>query len=140
MLLFTANMSQGKYFIGGQTQLQDPEAILSMGSISEKDEKILTSSNSCNEKESNESNVNYNFEYPTVTINGEPTVEVKTNNEADHLSVQRSRIQSISEPDLTQVNLYCNHNELLSSSALVQPEDVRRKGNPKIGNDTFREI
>ena len=136
-------MSQTKYLVSSKSQLQDPEAILSMGSVSEKDEKVLISSklepfddlDTNREKQSKENNSNHNFEYPTVTINGEPTQDIKEMPESDRLSHQRSRLQSVSEPDLTQVGLYCNQKDhILTSGPHGQQEDIRRKINQKIGN------
>ena len=137
------NMSQTKYLVSGKSQLQDPEAILSMGSVSENDDKMQSPKklgknhvkNTVTDHEEN-SNVNsskHNFEYPTVTINGKPTSGVKITTECDQSSIQRSRLHSVSEPDLTQVGLYCNHKDYnLTSAAHQQQEYIRRKIGIKI--------
>ena len=58
--------------------------------------------------------------------------------ESDRLSHQRSRLQSVSEPDLTQVGLYCNQKDhILTSGPHGQQEDIRRKINQKIGNKMY---
>merc|ERR1712038_978703 len=80
------------------------------------------------EENSNGNSSKHNFEYPTVTINGKPTSGVKITTECDQSSIQRSRLHSVSEPDLTQVGLYCNHKDYnLTSTAHQQQEDIRRK-------------
>ena len=138
------NMSHTKYIVGGKSQLQDPEAILPIESVSEKDEKVIISSNieqkpvenldSENDKISNGNSPNRNFEYPTVTINGEPTQDTKIIHSSDQSSFPRSRLQSISEPDLTQVGLYDNQKDyLLNSGPNGQKEDIRKKIHQKIG-------
>ena len=137
------NMSQTKYLVSGKSQLQDPEAILSMGSVSENDDKIIIPQNhgethmesvvKGHEEKSNGNNSKHKFEYPTVTINGKPTSGVKITTECDQSSIQRSRLHSVSEPDLTQVGLYCNHKDYnLTSAAYQQQEDTRRKIGIKI--------
>ena len=136
-------MSQTKYLVSGKSQLQDPEAILSMGSVSENDDKMLIPQNNGknhiestvagNEENSNGNSSKHNFEYPTVTINGKPTSGVKITTECDQSSIQRSRLHSVSEPDLTQVGLYCNHKDYnLTSAGHQQQEDIRRKIGIKI--------
>ena len=137
------NMSQTKYLVSGKCTLQDPEAILSMGSVSENDDKMLSPKNlgknhvkstvTDHEENSNGNSSKHKFEYPTVTINGKPTSGVKITTECDQSSIQRSRLHSVSEPDLTQVGLYCNHKDYnLTSAAHQQQEDIRRKIGIKI--------
>ena len=105
-------MSGTKYSFEDKAQLQDPEAILTIGSAIEEESTSFNSSTNSAESTrisgatyKNEfENTNPNkLEYPKLTINGKETSGTMITIEPNLL---HSKAHAFSEPDLKQANLY----------------------------------
>ena len=144
-------MSHIKNIAGCKSQVQDPEAILSMENILENDENVTDPSYHELANTSGipdmyyenllESTNTKKFEYPIVTINGKPTLESKTTMNPNASSLISSKVHALSEPDLTNANLYSNQKDLLSPVNMKHQDASQRKKHQKIGNnDHFKAL
>ena len=139
-------MSHIENIDGGKGQLQDPEAILSMGNILENEENVTNPSSHEVEETTGipdmyyenalESTDTKKFEYPIVTINGKPTLENRTIQNHNTPNLISSKIHAVSEPDLTNANLYSNQKDLLSPITIKHQDATHRKRHQKIGNNS----
>ena len=138
-------MSHFKNIVGGNRQVQDTEAILSMGNALENVENASNLSSHELEETSDipdmyyenalESTNTKKNEYPIVTINGNPTQENKMIMNHNPSSLISSKVHALSEPDLTNSNLYSNRKDLLSPVTINHQDSTQRKRHQKIGNN-----
>ena len=136
-------MSQSKNSVESKSQVQDPEAILSMENILENEEHVQNSSSHkveqttgitemCYGKALESTNIK-TFEYPIVTINGKPTLESRTIMQHNPSPLISSKVHAVSEPNLADGNLYINQNDLPLTDQVNNQDAAQRCRRQNIG-------